>query len=117
MGKKTAKKLVKKKVQITDGLGPHEIKRIRAAIRQVWHRSFARALVVKRCLGRGGFSYCEQCKKRAPKIFIDHIQTVGEVDSGFIERLFCPSGALQGLCKTCHDHKTKMERGLKSMGL
>lgn len=94
----------------TDGLGIHEIKKIRASLRQVWHRSYARRLCVDRCVGRGGFSYCEKCTKRAPKVLIDHIEKVGDVDDGFIARLFCPSTGLQGLCKKCHDLKTKQEK-------
>lgn len=102
--------MAKKKLVKVDGLGPHEIKKIRAAVRQVWHRSYARRLVVLRCIGRGGFSYCELCKKRAPKIFIDHIVNVGDVDYGFINRMFVASKWLRGLCKKCHDIKTKEER-------
>lgn len=93
-----------------DGLGPYEIKRIRAAIRLVWSRCHARALVTKRCTGKDGFTYCEKCKKRCPNLKIDHIQAVGEVDAGFILRLFVPSKQMQGLCKQCHDLKTRMER-------
>lgn len=107
-----AKKKTKKMVQKVDGLGPYEIKKIRAAIRQVWHRSRARKLCVDRSRGRGDFHYCERCEKRAPKIFVDHIEKVGDVDGGFIERLFCPSSGLQALCKKCHDAKTKEERRL-----
>lgn len=103
----------KKKIEKTDGLGPREIQKIRAAIRLVWHRSHARALVVKRCVGKDGFSYCEKCKKRAPKIFIDHIVRVGDLNGGFIKRLFTPSKNLQGLCKKCHDAKTKEERAFQ----
>lgn len=102
-----------KKGEKTDGLGPVETAKIRSAIRLVWHRSHARQLVVKRCIGDDGFSYCEQCHKRAPKVFIDHIQRVGELDGGFIERLFTPSQNLQGLCKLCHNEKTKEERKKK----
>lgn len=102
-----AKKTARKKTEKTDGLGPHEIKKIRNALRAVWRYSHARTLVVKRCLGKGGYSHCEKCKKRAPKVFIDHIATCGAVDEGYIERLFCPSSALQGLCKMCHGIKTK----------
>lgn len=29
--------------------------------------------------------------------------------SVYIERLFCPEENLQGLCKSCHDKKTKLE--------
>lgn len=100
----------KAKIEKVDGLGTHDIEKIRAALRQVWHWSHAKKLVVKRCTGKGGFAYCEQCKKRRPKIFVDHIHKVGDVDRGFIERLFVPSVKLQGLCKKCHDAKTREER-------
>lgn len=110
MAKKAKEKKVKKGREKVDGLSPHDIKKIRAAIRQVWHRSFVRGLCVKRCTGKDGFSYCESCKKRAPKVFIDHIIKVGDVDSGFIKRLFVSSKGLRGLCKKCHDLKTKAER-------
>lgn len=103
----------KKKIEKCDGLGPHEIKKIRSAIRLVWHRSHARRLVVLRCTGKDGFARCEKCKDPTPALKIDHRQNVGDVDGGFIERLFCPSSGLQGLCKKCHDAKTKLERAFK----
>jgi len=103
----------KKKIGKTDGLGPLEIKKIRTAIRLVWHRSWARALVVKRCTGKDGYYRCELCKKKTPKIKIDHIKQVGDVDEGFIKRLFCSSKELQGLCDPCHKVKTKAERKTK----
>lgn len=105
-----AKPTKKQKLQKTDGLGPLEIKRIRSAVRLVWHRSHARALVVKRCTGKDGFTYCEDCTKRTPKLRIDHIRAVGDVDEGFITRMFVSSKLLRGLCKECHDGKTKLER-------
>lgn len=99
-----------------DGLGAHEIKKIRSAIRLVWHRSHARRLVVIRCTGKDGFFRCELCAKKTPQIKIDHIRRVGDVDDGFIARLFCPSNELQGLCVSCHNEKTKAERkALKSL--
>lgn len=105
------------KLEKTDGLGPLEVKKIRTAIRLVWHRSHARALVVKRCTGKDGFLYCEKCDKKTPQLKVDHIKTVGEVDGGFIARLFCPSKGLQGLCKKCHDLKTKAERQRNKLNL
>lgn len=105
--------MAKNKLQKTDGLGPLEIKKLRTAIRLVWHRSYARSLVVKRCIGSGGFSYCEKCNKRSPKIYIDHIEAVGEMNEGYIKRMFVASKYLQGWCKKCHDEKTKAERRLK----
>ena len=101
------------KLQKTDGLGPYEIKRIRAAIRQVWQRSHARKLCIDRATGKDGFVRCEKCKKKVPKIYVDHIEAVGEVDGKFIYKLFCPSDMLQALCKKCHDAKTKEERAFK----
>jgi hypothetical protein len=106
----------RQKLKPTDGLGPLEVKKIRTAIRLVWHRCHARKLVVKRCTGKDGFTYCEKCDRRTPSLKIDHIERVGDVDEGFIARLFVPSNRLQGLCKDCHDLKTAIERGTKDTG-
>jgi hypothetical protein len=65
---------------------------------------------VKRCTGPDGFPICERCHKPTPALKIDHIEAVGEVDSGFIERMFRPSKLLQGWCHECHKQKTKEER-------
>lgn len=102
--------MAKKKIPPTDGLGPREIKNIRSAVRLVWQRSHARKLVVKRCTGKDGFPRCERCKKKTPALKIDHIKNVGDVDHGFIMRMFIPSSQLQGLCKKCHDEKTRAEK-------
>lgn len=102
--------MAKKKNEKVDGLGPDDVKKIRAAIRQVWSWSHARRLVVKRCLRPDGFSDCEGCKKICPKIHVDHIEQVGDVDAGFIARLFVPSNKMQGLCQTCHAKKTSEEK-------
>jgi hypothetical protein len=103
---KKAKKISEK----IDGLGPDDIKKIRSALRQVWNWSHPRKLVIKRCLRPDGFSNCEGCKKIVAKIYVDHIKNVGDVDEGFIKRLWTPSKNLQGLCKPCHDKKTAAER-------
>lgn len=102
--------MAKKKLQKIDGLGPFEIKKIRSALRQVWHRSYARALVVKRCTRKDGFQYCEKCNKKTPGVKVDHIVQVGDVDAHHIQRLFTPSQNLQGLCRECHRVKTRLER-------
>lgn len=99
-----------KKLAPTDGLGPLEIKKIRSAVRLVWHRCHARKLVVKRCTGLNGFLFCEKCFDQVPKIKIDHIKNVGDVDAGFITRMFVSSDKLQGLCTKCHNEKTRKER-------
>lgn len=110
-GLKMAKKRQKKVVEKVDGLGPKDIKRLRSAIRNVWRYSHPWKLVTQRCLLPDGFSKCEGCKKKCPKVFVDHIQNVGDVDSGnYILRMWTPSKNLQGLCKKCHDAKTKLER-------
>lgn len=100
----------KAKLTPTDGLGPLEVKKIRTALRLVWHRSHARRLVVKRCTDSEGFSFCERCLVRTPALKVDHITACGDVDGGYLSRLFCPSAKLSGLCKKCHDDKTREER-------
>lgn len=105
-----AKKRVKKRTEKVDGLGPDDIRKIRTAIRKVWHWSYARKLVVKRATGKDGFPFCEKCRSKVPRHYIDHIKKVGDVDGGFIARLFVSSKGLQALCKACHDAKTKAER-------
>lgn len=96
-----------------DGLSADDIAKIRIAIRKVWSWSHPRRLAIKRSDIGDGYSRCEGCKRKVPKVFIDHIVQVGDVDGGFIERLFCPSSGLQALCKKCHAEKTKEERKLK----
>jgi hypothetical protein len=108
---KTQRKPKKQKV---DGLGPEDIKKIRSAIRLVWQRSsYARKLCVTRSTHKDGFPRCEKCKGKVPKIYVDHIEPVGDLDDGFIPRLWCSSDRLQALCKKCHDEKTKLERQSK----
>jgi len=103
----------KAKAERIDGLSPDDIEKIRRAIRQVWSWSTPRRLCIARCTDAEGFPFCEQCGERCPKIFVDHIARVGDVDSGFIARLFTPSKNLQGLCKKCHAKKTNQENKLK----
>ena len=98
------------KLKPKDGLGPHEIKKIRSALRRVWQYGYARGLVKKRCIREDGFSYCEKCGGCTPALKVDHIVKCGEVNGGYIKRLFVPSSKLQGLCHPCHRAKTKAER-------
>jgi hypothetical protein len=93
-----------------DGLSAKDKKNLRSAIRKVWQWSTPHRLVIKRCLLPNGFSKCEGCKKRCPRVYVDHIQRVGDVDDGYIRRMWTPSKNLQGLCKKCHDAKTAVER-------
>lgn len=102
-----------KKNKPCDGLGPYEVAKIRSAVRQVWHRSLSRKNAVKRCTGEDGFTYCEVCKVRTPKIKIDHTIAVGDVNAGYIKRMFVNSKGLVGMCNECHKFKTKQERAEK----
>jgi hypothetical protein len=103
--------MAKKVQEKIDGLGQKDKVKIRSAIRQVWQRSHPRKLAVNRCIGAGGFSYCEKCKKKSPKVHIDHIVPAGELLSpGFIERMFVSSKCLQGLCGPCHKIKTAEDK-------
>lgn len=105
------KKKTKNKKIIFDGIGPKDIKQIRIKLRQIWSWSQPRKLVVKRCSINGGeYSRCEKCKRKCAKVYVDHIERVGDVDEGFIKRLWVPSKYLQGLCKKCHAVKTRDER-------
>jgi 5-methylcytosine-specific restriction endonuclease McrA len=100
----------KEKAPPCDGLGPRERKKIDQAIRQTWYRCKARQLCVKRNTDSEGYTVCQSCRLRTPKLKIDHIIPCGPVDSdGFIKRLFCSSSGLQGLCHECHKKKTKQE--------
>jgi hypothetical protein len=103
-------KMGKKLVGI-DGLGPKEISRIRSALRDVWRYSKAHQIVKKRCIGKDGFPRCEKCLKKCPQILVDHIVPCGTpLEPGYVHRLMVPSNMLQGLCKKCHDKKTRQER-------
>lgn len=115
MAKNKTKKVVKKEEKI-DGLNPKDIQNIRSAIRQVWSWSVPARLVRKRCVGEDGFPRCENKKcaskgKPVPKVFVDHIEVMGDLLSpDYIKRMWTPSKNLQGLCKKCHDAKTALEK-------
>lgn len=96
-----------------DGLSPRDIEQIRKAIRQVWSWSHPRRLALKRAIGADGFYRCEECGERVPKVLVDHTVEVGDVDGGFIARLFCPSTGLKCMCRECHGEKTYLERRFK----
>ena len=65
------------------------------------------------------YFYCACCGERflLKDCQVDHIKPIGQYfdfghTEGFINRLWCDFSNLQGLCKSCHDDKTKLERGL-----
>lgn len=103
-----------KRLAKVDGWGAAERRAVHAAVRQVWHRSLARRLAVKRATDAEGYIRCEQCGERTPKGHVDHRNPVGEVGAdGYIARMFVPSTELQVLCPPCHRPKTKRERKKK----
>lgn len=101
--------MAKKKAPPIDGMSPALRAKIRSAIRQVWSRSHARKLVIARCTDKKGFLVCEECYEIVPKIQVDHTEAVADIFDGGIERMFCTSEKLRGLCKTCHGIKTKID--------
>lgn len=112
---KRVKKAKKEKPAPIDGLSPGDLKRIQSAVRQVWSWSHPWRLVKKRSMHADGFPRCEnkKCKhkgKAVPKVFVDHIESVGEIGGpDYIKRMFIPSCKLQALCNDCHKIKTKEE--------
>lgn len=109
-GKKRRSKKPKVLVPKIDGLGPHDTKRILTALRKIWGWNYGRKLVIDRCTDGEGFGRCEKCKKRCPKIFVDHIRPVGTFHPReTILKMFVSSKQLQGLCKICHQKKTNVE--------
>jgi hypothetical protein len=110
------KRAKKEKPEKVDGLGPDDLKKIHKAVRQVWSWSHPWRKTKARAMGKDGFPRCEnrKCEKRGkpvPKVFVDHVDPVGEVGGPkYIQRMFIPSIRLQALCKKCHDAKTKAEK-------
>lgn len=92
-----------------DCLNPDDVKKIIKALRQVWSWSHSRRLVIKRCDLGEGYSRCESCRKKVPKVHVDHVTAVGTFDDGYIRRLFVSSNLMQGLCVLCHKIKTKKD--------
>jgi hypothetical protein len=106
----------KKQTERVDGLSTEDLKRINKAIRQVWTWSHPWRLAKARAVGEDGFPRCENpdCEsdgEPVPKVFIDHIDPVGEIGGiDYVAKLFIPSSGLQALCKKCHQKKTNLER-------
>lgn len=101
----------KEKEPRVDGLGPRERKQIHSAVRLVWSRSHARRLAILRATDAQGFTRCEVCRKRSPKVHVDHPDPVGAVDGpDYIKKMFQPSRFYKVLCPPCHRLKTKEDR-------
>ena len=111
--------MAKVKKEKIDGLSSDDLSRINKALGQVRKWSYPVRLVKKRCLHADGFYRCEntQCQSKGmpvPSIQVDHIEPIGEIGgSEYIKRMFVSSDKLQGLCKKCHQEKTKAERKKK----
>jgi 5-methylcytosine-specific restriction endonuclease McrA len=104
--------LAKKKKQLFDGITDADYGALTRDLRRRWSWSAPRRIAKERSVAIDGFHRCEQCRRKTPKIFIDHIVPIGSLKhdgAGWIERLYCPSIGLQALCKICHDQKTKAE--------
>lgn len=113
---KAKKAKTKKELKLDGGIGPIETQLIRQAMRLVWQRaSKARAIVKERCLVDKECSKCEECGEVVGKIYVDHIVAVGDLDEGYLKRLWCSSKEMQGICKKCHDEKTKEERKISRL--
>jgi len=109
------KKKKREKLPEVDGLGPKDIKRLMTAIARIWSWSYPRRLCIERSTDFDGFPYCEKCKERTPKNFIDHKVPRGSWDENYIKRTFCSSKGLQALCKSCHAKKTKRDNKLTKL--
>lgn len=85
--------------------------RARKILRELWHqRSWQKKAALARATDAEGFTVCEQCKRRAPKVHVDHIVKCAEPDAEFLARLFIEPAHLQVLCLRCHGDKTWCER-------
>lgn len=85
--------------------------RARKILRELWHqRSWQKKAALARATDAEGFTVCEECKRRAPKVHVDHIEKCGEPDASFLARLFIEPAQLKVLCLACHGAKTWCER-------
>lgn len=119
--KEEARKKMKKDNRAFDGFGTFMKSKMQSAIRQCWRDSSTpRKLVLKRVALPNGFSKCEhpECKgKKHPKVFVDHIDPCGAVDSpGYLERTCVPSTQLQALCHEHHKQKTALDKKRAKLG-
>jgi 5-methylcytosine-specific restriction endonuclease McrA len=106
--------------------------RITSALRKIWLYHPERTAVKKRCetadhflkIAKSGKEYkapyykCEKCKKKSKYIEIDHLEPVtgfnGFQDwNTFVNRLFVTTDKMIGLCSSCHDAKTLVQREIR----
>ncbi|HWA29155.1 MAG TPA: HNH endonuclease signature motif containing protein [Lacunisphaera sp.] len=86
-----------------------------SALRKVWMNSPTRKQVKARRKVVGMDAYlCEQCKRPAKKVEVDHVVPVGSPNGpdgwdGFMRRLFCSADGLRVLCLKCHAAKSRVD--------
>lgn len=108
---KAQKARTKQEQKLDGGIGKIEKASIRIAMRQLWQRtSKARAICKKRAFIEKGMYKCEVCGDIVGDIKVDHNVEVGDLDGGYLERLWCSSSELTAMCAKCHNEKTKEER-------
>jgi 5-methylcytosine-specific restriction endonuclease McrA len=98
---------------------------IRSALRKIWSwGSEEKKQTIKRARKGIGKYECEVCNKIVKKIEVDHIVPIGATPGSrvstkedtwdsFINKLFCSTDNLQGICSKCHKEKTKSDRKRK----
>lgn len=108
---------------------------IKGSIRRAFSRSELRKQILNRTIVKDytdisrprvkTWCRCELCGALTPKSYIeiDHIQPVIELgkqflvdvsSDEFINNLWSESSNLQGICETCHDKKTSIERKIRT---
>lgn len=97
---------------------PRSLKQVlMAGLGRSWMMWGPRNEVKRRCKvpGKAGWWTCEECHEEHEKIEIDHISPVVPVVDGFttwdayIGSKFVAADGLRGLCRSCHQAKTKEE--------
>lgn len=95
--------------------------RLISAIAKVWMWWEPRQEVKNRCKIRTGWWKCETCKRETERLEIDHIEPVILPKDGFIDwntyiaSKFVTSDKLRGICRECHQQKTKEENKVRRL--
>ena len=121
------------KVISNNRISNKEANLIKGAIRRVFSRSELRREVVTRCIDKDHvdssrprvktWCKCDSCGTHIAKsdVEVDHIIPVIPLDKSLLEitwdelvnRIWCDSSNLQGICENCHKCKTKEESLLR----
>lgn len=95
-----------------------DIRKLISKSREVWRQSQNYQQAKKGCKIplRTGWFKCNMCGRDTEKIQIDHVMPIGvEPDKlgqfgVWLDRVFCSTTNLQGLCSDCHKIKGKEDR-------